>query len=240
MPYTPITQPLTELEAVNLMLAAGGEGPVASIVGQRPDVTTATSLLRQAAREVQSKRWRFNTEFGYEVAPSGTLEWTDTADRTVTLNVFTPPPGLKSFAISAHPSQQGSLYLDAALMPSRKYNGGGTLVFYDRARNRDGWTRDYLYIDPQWLWDFEKLPDEARTYIALKATRRYLTSVVGDPALASQYAPDENTAFIDLQRVHGEDDDYNVFNNVDVSTHRGGRVGVISGVIDGRSTRGPA
>jgi len=57
------TAQMTELEAVNLMLAIIGESQVNSLVGSgMSDVATAQALLNEVSREVQDGGWFFNNE----------------------------------------------------------------------------------------------------------------------------------------------------------------------------------
>lgn len=241
--YTPSILVATELDAVNACIVAGGEAPVATVVGQRPDVLAAQQLVREFSREVQSEGWRFNTEFGYEVLPAGTLDWTDSAGFVTTLSVFKAPVNLLTFTVSAHPLQQGGFNLDTVVRPSRKYDGaanvnGGVLVFYDRTFNRDGFERAAIYIDPVWLWDFDKIPQAARHLVTIRAKRAYLKQVVQDFAGADRLSEDESKALTTLRKEEQEVDDYNVFNNLAVSQHLGGRTPRLSGVADLRASRG--
>ena len=58
------TVPITELEAVNMLLAAVGESAVSSLeTATTVDVTQAKNLLSNISREVQQKGWHFNTEW---------------------------------------------------------------------------------------------------------------------------------------------------------------------------------
>jgi hypothetical protein len=237
-PYTPSILVSTELDAINACLVAGGEAPVADIVAQRPDVMAAQQLVREASREVQAQGWRFNTEHGFEVLPAGTLTWTDSGGMVLTLNVFTPPQNLLSFSVTKHPIQQGSNYLDTIVRPSRLYQGGGVQVFYDRASNRDGHLRDAIYIDPVWLFDFHALPQAARHLVAVKAKRSYLRQVVQDYAASDRLGEDEMKATTTLRR-QDETDNLNLFNNIAVRQHLGGRALRLSGVADHRASRGP-
>ena len=57
------TAATTELESVNIMLAAIGESPVNTLTGTLPaDVVMAQSTLTEVNKEVQSEGWSFNTE----------------------------------------------------------------------------------------------------------------------------------------------------------------------------------
>ena len=53
----------TELESINIMLAAIGEAPINSLTGTLPvDARLAQSTLTEVSKEVQSEGWSFNTE----------------------------------------------------------------------------------------------------------------------------------------------------------------------------------
>ena len=57
------TAATTELESINIMLAAIGEAPVNSLTGTVPvDVRLAQSTLTEINKEIQSEGWSFNTE----------------------------------------------------------------------------------------------------------------------------------------------------------------------------------
>lgn len=230
--------PASELEAVNAMLSAVGEAPVVSLVGTLPtNVTLARNLLARTAREVQGKGWRFNTEFGYEIAPAGTVSWNDTSGATTILNVFKAPTNLASFSVTKHPLQQGQMYVDTEIRPSRVYVESAlpVLVFYDRASNRDGfYGRPYLYIDPVWLFEFADLPSVARDYIIIRAIRRFQQTVAGAPDLAGLTVMDERDALAALQKDQGQRDDYNIFKNGSVSRIMGRRPFGAGGVVDYR------
>jgi len=186
--------PTTELQAVNAMLSSIGEAPVQSLeTSPRGDVEKALNILRDATREVQARGWRFNTEFNYKLTPVATFEHSDGG----TLNVFTPPPNLAGFRLSLRDDQYG---MDAVVRKSREYlvDGEPVEVLYDRIRGRDGWEEDTLYIDPTWfLESFSDLPETARRYIVVVASRRFAADqgALEKSRLGEQ---DEQVAFQDL------------------------------------------
>jgi len=56
--------PMTELEAVNILLAAIGEAAVSSLeTATTVEVTQAKKLLSNVNRAAQQKGWHFNTEW---------------------------------------------------------------------------------------------------------------------------------------------------------------------------------
>ena len=62
----------TELEAVNIMLAAIGESPVNTLTGTLPvDVKLAQTTLEEVNKEVQTEGWSFNTEINVELTRDG-------------------------------------------------------------------------------------------------------------------------------------------------------------------------
>lgn len=236
----------TELEAVNAMLASIGEAPVTDLAtATATDVIMAINILRNTAREVQMLGWRFNMEFGLQVKPSDTYTRLDTDGVMTELQIFLPPAGLVSFEMSRSDDQQGSNYTDAVLRPSKEYTSGGlpVVVFYDREKNRDGWSaveRAYLYIDAVFMFNFEQLPESCRNYIVVRASRRFSQKVAGSAELSSFNDRDEMQALRALKRDQGENDDNNILDNMDVYRVLGVRPRGASGVRDTRNSPGPA
>jgi len=229
--------PMTELEAVNAMLSSAGEAPLP--VGTdlstvtNSDVVMALNILRNATRDVQNMGWKFNTEFGFQLIPStanpaSPFDWVDSTGLHTNLNVFLPPANLLGFTVSPIIEQQGYQFVDTVIRPSRKVvvASAPILVFYDRVLNRDGFPateRPYLYIDPVWAFDFEKMPEEARRFCTIHAARQFVQQLVGSQTLASFTDQDERFAFRNLKRAFGEEDDFNMLRNTDVSKHLGNR-----------------
>lgn len=246
MPITNLA-PTTELEAVNAMLRAIGEAPVSTLTGAtQVDVVAALGILTDLTREVQEEGWRFNTEFGMEVLPTvSNYAWLDTAGVTTLLNIFKKPAGVVRWSLSTDAAQVGSRYIDVAERPSKKYQEAAApvLVLYDRANNRDGFPaseRTKLYLDVVWLFDFEKMPETARRYIVVRAARQFAQEVLGSSELASFKESDESRALRALLRDQGDDDEYNVFNNPDLTKHLGSRPRYSYVTTSRRGNAGPA
>ena len=65
----------TELEAINIMLAAIGEAPINSLTGTLPsDVRIAQDTLTEVNKEVQSEGWSFNTEIDVTLTRDGSSQ----------------------------------------------------------------------------------------------------------------------------------------------------------------------
>ena len=226
----------TELEAVNGMLSAIGEAPITDVdAATQADADMAINILRDTCREVQSFGWRFNTEFGLAIAPSvSDFSWTEPDGDALLIDIFRPPSGLISFTISPVASQIGYTVgglLDVELRPSKQYTTGSPAaavsVFYDRARNRDGFpateNRAFLYIDPVWLFDFTSLPEVARRYVTILASRRFVQSVLGEQTLAGFKQQDELIALRALSREQGTRDTASLLDHPDTARIFGGR-----------------
>jgi hypothetical protein len=129
--------PLTDLEAVNGMLAIIGEAPVATIIDTgSADVNLATQLLRNASRRVQTRGWSFNVDKEYPV----------TRDTSGFIN-------LPANALAASVSLASSV---------RAVQRGSKL--WDLENRTFVWTTD-VKMDFVWFQPFNELPDHARQLI---------------------------------------------------------------------------
>lgn len=219
------------------MLAALGEAPVSTIPDDldeaSADVAMAVVELRNAAREVQSEGWKFNTEFALAIASEDTpFAWEDPDGTTVSLSIFKVPAGLASWSLSKVPQQVGGVEMDVTQRPSKQYTEGEdedeapVLVIYDRVRNRDGFPvdeREFLWIDPVWLFDFTDLPETARRYLTIVAARRFIQNNLGSVDLAGFKQQDEGIARRNLVRDQGNRDAYALLNHPEVNRALGSR-----------------
>lgn len=216
--------PMTELDAVNAILASIGEAPVDDLASAAQDVAVALNILRDNTREVQSWGWRFNAEWELPVAEAATFDWTDPDGSTVSLRIFTPPADLATFKVSPRSDQIG---LDLALRPAKQYDAANKpLVFYDRARNRDGLPateRTLLYLDTISLFDFEKMPATVRQYVTIRAARQMQEKELASGELGSLTARDEMMALRAAKRDQGEVDTLNVLQSASVAAFHLGR-----------------
>lgn len=167
MPQIENLQPTTELQAVNAMLASIGQAPIAALGSGHPDEDVAVEILRETTKELQGRRWRFNSEYGYTLTPEGT----DGA-----LNVFAVPADLASWKLSLIEAQRG---LDVIAREARTYVGDSEWIFADRLNGTDGIDLPELKINPVWFVDFEKMPQTARRYSTIVASRRFQNQAIG-------------------------------------------------------------
>ena len=180
----------TKLEAVNVMLSVIGEAAVNSLSSGLQDAETAEMILENISRSVQSSGWSFNEELGYPLSP----------DSNGHLN-------LPANCIRADLSLSESKYRNS----SYDYVQRG-LKLYDKI-NHTYTIDEPVKVDMCVLLDFEELPEAARRFITIRASRVFQERVVGSDLLSSLTADDENTAWLDLLHSESDVNDYNIFDD---------------------------
>ena len=145
----------TELECINIMLAAIGEAPINSLVGTLPvDARIAQSTLSEVNKSVQSEGWSFNTEIDVTQQRTNGTNHID-----LSTDVLRIDPN-----IHQHPT------IDAIQRG---------LKLYDRLNNTYIFSED-LICTIVYLRTFVEIPEPARRYITIKAARLFVDRLVGD------------------------------------------------------------
>ena len=174
----------TELEAVNIMLAAIGEAPINSLTGTLPvDARLAQSTLTEVNKEVQSEGWSFNTEIDV------TLTRNASEQVTLSTNVLRVDPN-----IHQHPT------IDAIQRG---------LKLYDRLNNKFQFDED-LICTAVYLRTFDEIPEPARRYITIKAARVFVDRLVSDDGLRTYTQQDETRARAILMETDLSNAEHNV------------------------------
>ncbi len=174
----------TELEAINIMLAAIGEAPINTLVGTLPvDARIAQSTLSEVNKSVQSEGWSFNTE----------IDVTFTRDSS---NQISLPTDILSIDANIHhhptidPIQRG-------------------LKLYDRQNNKFEFDED-LICTVVYLRNFDEIPEPARHYINIQAARKFVDRLVSDQALRTYTQQDETRARAILMETDLANGDHNI------------------------------
>lgn len=178
----------TKLDAVNTMLSAIGEAPVNSLSSGLVEAEVAETILNTVDREVQSQGWHFNTEYK------------------------------KSFAQDTNgeiPLGNDILRADAHLDANSKNLVQRGLRMYDR-KNHTFAINEAVKLDVVAQLDFEDMPEVAKRYVTLKATRVFQDRVVGSNTLHDFQERDEQMALMELKEFDARSDDNNIFDNYDV------------------------
>jgi hypothetical protein len=175
---------MTELEAVNMCLAAIGESPVNTLSNTGlADVASARAKLLEFSRTVQSTGWAFNTEEQYPL--------TRASDSTITA----PTNALK-------------VSLDRSVTSAQVALRGQKL--YDKAAHTYIFSQD-LKATVVFFLDWDELPQTARQYIAICASRSFQGNNLSSDTLDRLTEDDEVKALIALKDAEGDDGQYNMF-----------------------------
>ncbi len=174
----------TELEAVNTILSAVGEAPINTLLGDLPaSIQMAVDLLRDTSRKVQKKGWSFNKEEDYELSLNG--------DSEVELPLNTLSCDLTIEDGQVNLVQRGlRLYDRKNHTYTLSSNPRCTIVFFL------SWT---------------ELPESARDYIKIKATRIHQANTVGSSEHHRFTSQDEMEAMIDFSGAESEIEDASIF-----------------------------
>ena len=182
----------TQLEAVNTMLSTIGESPVNSLTGSLPlDASIAVNILNEVNREVQSAGWKFNTS------------WKVSLPRDVNNKLVV---GTDVLHIEFNHLRESKSSYDPVLRGNYLYNLAGETFT---------WDKDFEYVTVIYLLDFETIPEQARRYITIRASRIYHDRTLGSQAIHKFSIQDEIGALALLKQTESDTADHNIFNSLD-------------------------
>tara|TARA_Y100000401_G_scaffold103366_1_gene94333 strand:- start:1087 stop:1695 length:609 start_codon:yes stop_codon:yes gene_type:complete len=174
----------TELECINIMLSAIGEAPVSSLIGSVPnDVRMAQNVLTEINKKVQSEGWSFNTELSVTLIRDTNNHIVFGAD-VLRVDVQTPD----------HPS----------IDPIQRGN-----KLYDRKNNTFVFDED-LKCTVVYYRTFDEIPEQARSYMTIKAARTFVDRMIGDNTLRTYTLEDEIRARAILMETDLSNADHNM------------------------------
>ena len=174
----------TELECINIMLAAIGEAPINSLIGTLPvDARIAQSTLTEVNKSVQSEGWSFNTETDVTLTRNGSNQI------NIATNVLRVDANIHQHP-TIDPIQRG-------------------LKLYDRQNNKFEFEED-LICTVVYFRDFSEIPEPARYYMNIKAARLFVDRLVGDQALRTYNKEDDTRARAILMETDLANGDHNM------------------------------
>ena len=174
----------TELEAINIMLAAIGEAPVNTLTGSLPvDVKIAQSTLVEINKSVQAEGWCFNSEIAVTLTPNASKEI------VLPVNVLRVDANIHQHP-DIDPIQRG-------------------LKLYDRLKNTFEFDED-LICTVVYFRDFDEIPEQARSYINIRAARIFVDRLVSDQGLRTYTKEDEIRARVTLTETDLANGDHNM------------------------------
>ena len=144
-------------------------------------------VLNEVSRDVQSLGWNFNSERNYKVA----------ADSDG--NVVLPTEIVRADSVSKY------------RLAKNEYVQRGKKM-YDKVQHTFNIGKA-LTLNVVVLLAFDQLPEVARRYITVKASRLFQERVVGSDTLSTMNRADEDQAFLALKEMEGDNGDYNIFDD---------------------------
>tara|TARA_Y100001951_G_scaffold8986_1_gene5651 strand:+ start:323 stop:940 length:618 start_codon:yes stop_codon:yes gene_type:complete len=151
----PTTNAVTELPAINQILASCGQAPVTTLDSTNPDVAIAYDTLLEVSREVQAEGWSFNKEEHYDFTPD-------------TNNEIVIPDNILQLDLHDNAANAGK---DSV----RRNN-----KLYDKYNHTFEWTNDTVSCDVVWFFDWVDLPQPIKDYITARASTITSSRIVGD------------------------------------------------------------
>ena len=152
------TQDLTELNAVNSVLAAIGQSPVTTLDFENPETSFVYNLIQECSRDVQDEGWVFNREEHYPLKPN--------SDKHILI-----PNNVLRMDIS-----QNDVYRTTDVI---KRDG----KLYDKLHHTFEF-RGTIYFDIVWLFPLTDLPSVFQRYITSMASKRAAIQMIDNPTLA--------------------------------------------------------
>jgi len=187
--------PITELEAINMMLSVIGEQPVNSLEGSYTEALLARRELHRTSRRVQTVGLHCNTEENYTLNP------------TVAGYYMIPSDALK-----INPSEVG---LDVTMRGNK---------LYDRYNHTFVFTTANMDVDITFFLEFTSLPESARNYIAIAAARRFAEDTIGSTDIANFTEDDEVKALTAMLQDEADADDRTLLDNWEIYKAVGRRI----------------
>lgn len=176
----------TELEAVNEMLNAIGEGQVSSLDTGNADVQQCVRLLRDHSRKVQKRGWWFNTDINYTLTPNGNG------------NLVLPANVLR-----VDPSDEDRWEKPWVQRGLRLYDPTAQTFVFTETVKVD------LVVGLGW----DDLPQTARDYITACAGLEFVDTDMANEARHSFTVQRKNDAWLELLKEEADASDYNMFHD---------------------------
>ena len=204
---------MTELEAVNTVLATIGEAGISSLSASLNEITDsamAQRTLREVSRDVQSEAWSWNTDESVKISPTAQGTYV-VPGNTLTVN----------FSPNTYPDTQ---YVMRGL---RVYDRNSQRYDFGALINNAPITAAKVVSELEW----DELPHAAQQYITIRSARIFSDRYVASSIVFTYTVADEDQARTLLIRS----EENNLNNNLLWGNDRGATQGI--GYIPAGGTR---
>lgn len=184
--------PVTQLDAINMMLMSIGQSPVNTVTSTGiKDVAIAELILHNSSRSIQSEGWAFNTDYALDLTPDGN-------DRIL----------VGDNVMHIDPVNPGEDFVQRYDLSNSK------MSMYDLINQTFDRTKD-LSVDIIYFYEFEQIPQTARDYIALTAGQIFQAQNVSSELLFRFEQKDIDAARVRLMRNQTRTKDRNFLRGTD-------------------------
>ncbi len=185
MAQTEYLTPTTALQAVNRMLEAIGQAPIASLLAAdtNVDAELALNILYDSSREIQQEGWHFNQEMEYVIDPNE-----DTGEITL------PSSTLRVWRI--YGAGLGGDDKDLVVRGNRLYDRIGHTFNIGLS----------VKVDLTIALPFDQLPQPFRTWVNIRAVRRFTAGKTVSSTAVSFTSEDEKIAWRAAEQHDAETD----------------------------------
>ena len=183
------TQDLTELNAVNSVLAAIGQSPVTTLDFENPETSFVYNLIQECSRDVQDEGWVFNREDCYPLPVNENDE-------------ILIPANVLRMDVS-----ENDVYRTSDVI-KRTDPTDGVSKLYDKLTH--SWKfRSGVYFDIVWLFPLTDLPSVFQRYITSRAAVRAAIQMVDNPQLSQLLQVQEQQTRAACIEYEANQGDYN-------------------------------
>jgi hypothetical protein len=191
---------MTELEAINRMLAAIGQAPVNSVDQSNPDVAICSRTLKQVSQEVQSEGWTFNKVLNYSFPPD--------IDEYIYIRPVNTDPS-SDYILQMDLSHNTQFSRDKQAVARSK---GSSVFLYDMLNNNFKWGTQPVEVDIiYYISTLSNIPPTAQNYIIDRASSLVSMQTVGDPNQFSILSNREQYSRAQLLEYETSQGDYTFF-----------------------------
>lgn len=178
----------TVLDAVNVLLKCIGEASTNSLLegGGSVDVESAHGTLIENSRQIQGLGWHFNKEIGFKLQPEAESGYVRLPANTLRVDEVWP----EDLRFGSDMVQRG-------------------LRLYDRKKHTYAIARP-VTVDLIVMLAFEELPQYARTFILIRAARKFASDETASDSLYRFTKADEERAQIEMEQMDAENSGANL------------------------------
>ena len=187
---------MTELEAVNYIIAQSGSAPVTALTAGLPDIDSALLRLDEASTYVQKRGWWYNTDLNVEI--------------DITAGTFTIPLPANTMKI---------LSTNYSFLIPR--NGLGYDP-YTQSTSFPDLEGESVFLDLVMKLDFEDLPDTAQDAVRFAAAREHILIFLEDHRKAQLMEDPYRESIVEMKKDDLEVKRRNMGNSPKFIRTRGG------------------